>query len=126
VSGASSMHDPVFGCELVTTRLDKDGYAYHGRTRAHIAAWEAAFGPVPDGLVIDHGCRRRNCRAVHHLEAVTQSENERRKSMAYRVRRKQCAAGHALDGNRAVTPEGGVTCRLCNRAALGAAEGDGQ
>src|SRR5690348_15795085 len=79
--------DTTFGCELATGRRDKDGYAFHGQTRAHIAAWERAHGPVPNGLVLDHLCRRRHCCAVHHLEAVTQSENERRKSWSYRARR---------------------------------------
>jgi hypothetical protein len=113
----SSELDPVFGCQLVTSRLDRDGYAYHGKTRAHIAAWIAVNGPVPEGLVLDHQCRRRNCRAVHHLEPVTQSENELRKSWRYRARRSVCMKGHDLKLNGIVTPEGGRVCRTCNREA---------
>jgi len=115
----------LYGCDLVTSRLDRDGYAYHGRSRAHIVAWVETNGPVPDGMYIDHLCRRRNCRAVHHLEAVTRSENERRKSWAYRTRRVKCAAGHDLARCRVVTPEGGIVCRECNRAALGATDHQG-
>jgi len=112
-----SVRDPVFGCDLSTSRLDAHGYAYHGHTRAHIAAWTAENGAVSDGKVLDHICRRRNCMATIHLEPVTQSENEKRKRMAYRARIKLCPRGHSLDGqNRAVTPEGGVTCRVCNQA----------
>jgi hypothetical protein len=110
--------DSIFGCELVTSRLDADGYAYAGKSRAHILAWEAAHGPVPDGMEIDHLCRRRNCRAVHHLEAVTRLENDRRRSWSYRVRRTKCSAGHDLRTQRAVTEQGGITCRACNQAAL--------
>lgn len=113
----STLHDPVFGCELVTSRLDRDGYAYHGKTRAHIAAWVAKHGPVPSRLVLDHLCRRRNCKATHHLEAVTQRENERRKDWAYRTRRTHCARGHAMSENTVVTPERGIVCRSCNRDA---------
>lgn len=109
--------DAVFGCRLATGRLDADGYAYHGRTRGHIAAWEAVNGPVPDGLVLDHLCRVRRCQAPHHLEAVTQSENELRKRWAYRARRTHCAKGHPLT-HALVTPEGGRLCRTCHRAAM--------
>lgn len=109
--------DLTFGCELATQRLDRDGYAFHGRTRAHIAAWTAARGAVPPGLELDHLCRRRNCVALHHLELVTRDENERRKSARYRIARKICPAGHALERNRVITPEQGVVCRRCNQEA---------
>jgi hypothetical protein len=109
--------DPIFGCELATGRRDRDGYAFHGTTRAHIAAWVKANGPVPPGLELDHLCRVRHCCAVHHLEPITRSEQERRKSWRYRSRMKQCPRGHDLATNGIVTPEGGRVCRACNRAA---------
>lgn len=109
----------VFGCELATGRLDRDGYAYHGSSRAHIVAWWRVHGDVPEGLVLDHLCRRRHCSAVHHLEAVTQSENEKRKAWKYRARRGVCPKGHPLATNGVVTPEGGRVCRQCNRDARG-------
>lgn len=117
-------HDPIFGCRLATSRLDRDGYAYSGNgPRAHVIAYVEAYGPVPDGLVIDHLCRRRNCTAPHHLEAVSPSENERRKKHAYRMKRKRCKAGHDMAINRVLVGEtGGCVCRECNRAAM-AAEG---
>ncbi len=110
----------TFGCDLATGRLDKDGYAFHGRTRAHIVAWVAVNGSVPldtngKPMVLDHLCRRRNCRAPHHLEPVTQSENEKRKSWRYRARRIKCPQGHDLRLSGIVTPEGGRVCRECNR-----------
>jgi hypothetical protein len=105
----------AFGCDLATGRRDRDGYAFHGSTRAHIAAYVARYGPVPPGLEVDHMCRRRSCRSWWHLEAVTRSENEKRKRFGYRAKRTTCPCGHDLAGNRAVTPEGGVVCRICNR-----------
>lgn len=115
--------DLVFGCELAQGRADRDGYVFWGSTRAHIHRWTERMGvPVPEGHVLDHLCRRRNCVALHHLEPVTQSENEKRKAMKYRLRRARCMYGHDLNEHRAVTPEGGVVCRACNRAAP-AAEG---
>ena len=110
----SSELDPIFGCDLVTTRLDRDGYAYHGKSRAHVVAWINVHGPLPDGMEIDHLCRRRNCRALAHLEMVTRSENERRKSWRHRVKRSRCARGHDLSLHGIVTPEGGRICRACN------------
>jgi hypothetical protein len=112
----SAERDPVFGCELVTSRLDKDGYAYHGLSRAHIVAWEAAHGarPLDEGKPkpIDHLCRRRNCRALHHLELVTKRENELRKSWRYRAAIKRCPRGHSME-HALVTPEMGRLCRTC-------------
>lgn len=115
----STKLDPVFACELATGRCDRDGYAYHGKSRAHIVAWERAkLQRVPEGMELDHLCRRRNCCAVHHLELVTRSENERRKDWSYRVKREMCARGHDLRIYRVITPERGVLCRRCNQEAL--------
>ena len=114
----STVRDPVFGCLIATGRKDRDGYAFCGRTRAHIAAWVRTRGPVPDGLELDHLCRVRACCAVHHLEPVTRSEQEKRKFLHYRLRRTHCPAGHALVGsNRILTSFGGIVCRSCNNAA---------
>lgn len=111
--------DPAFGCHLATGRRDQDGYAFYGRTRAHIAAWEAEHGAIAEGMELDHTCRRRHCIALHHLELVTRSENEKRKSWRYLARRTHCPRGHALNVNAIVTPEGGRVCRACNQEAKG-------
>jgi hypothetical protein len=113
----STARDPLFGCELVTHRLDRDGYAFQGSSRAHIVAWVAANGPVPDGMVLEHWCARRNCRAVHHLEPVTQSENLKRRSWRYKMAMKACPKGHDLSINRIIVPPRGQVCRQCNKEA---------
>ena len=111
--------DPIFGCHLWTGRKDKDGYGLlSGWKRAHIAAWEAKYGAVPEGKRLDHECRRRNCCNTDHLEPVDQSENEKRKSWRRRVKRTTCKRGHDLKLSGAVTPEGGIVCRRCNQACL--------
>lgn len=108
--------DPdVFGCRLATGRCDSWGYAYHGRSRAHVVAWVAANGPVPPGMQLDHLCRRRNCTTLHHLEVVTPSENTLRQSWDRRIKRQRCPAGHDLNVSRVITPEQGIVCRICNR-----------
>src|SRR5262245_38540844 len=113
----SNMYDLVFGCEIALGRRDRDGYVLRGRDRAHRLAWERVHGPVPDGMELDHVCRRRDCIALHHLELVTRSENEKRKSWRYRMCREACANGHELRTTAIVTPEGGRVCRSCNREA---------
>jgi hypothetical protein len=45
---------------------------------AHRVSYEAAYGPIPAGLHIDHLCRVRKCVRPEHLEAVTQGENNLR------------------------------------------------
>jgi len=117
----STVRDPIFGCELWTGRLDRDGYGFHGRDRAHRVVWKRALGEIPEDMEPDHLCRRRACVALHHLELVTRRENELRKSWRYRARRMLCPRGHALADHGIVTPEGGRVCRQCNRDAEGQA-----
>jgi hypothetical protein len=112
--------DETFGCHLGTGRKDKDGYCYHGNSRAHIVAWERVNGPVPDGLVLDHLCARRHCIALSHLEAVTQSENLKRRSWKHKTSRKSCPKGHDWKVNMVIVPPRGVVCRQCNVDARGA------
>lgn len=118
MTALNTSRDPVFGCLLFCGKLDKDGYGYHGRSRAHIRAWEAEFGAVPEGFELDHRCRRRACVALHHLEAVTKSENQRRKSWRYLARQTHCPKGHDMATNRVVLPTKGIVCRTCNREAM--------
>lgn len=45
---------------------------------AHRVAYELWFGPIPDGLHIDHLCYVRPCVNPDHLEAIMPIENTRR------------------------------------------------
>jgi hypothetical protein len=110
-------HDKVFGCLLASGRTDRDGYVFHGSTRAHIAAWEREHGHRQEGMEVDHLCRNRSCCAIHHLELVTRSENEKRKKLRHRMKWK-CPKGHEWPLNRVLTKFGGVVCRQCNREAM--------
>ncbi len=113
--------DPVFGCWLWQGKVDtRDGYGVVLRRgqaprSAHRYVWTKERGEIAETLVLDHLCRVRLCCAPHHLEAVDQQENERRKSWRYRAKRTHCAKGHALALSGIVTSEGGRVCRDCNR-----------
>lgn len=82
--------DPETGCHLWQRYINPDGYGrirVNGRTiNAHVYYYELKFGPVPEGMELDHvrerGCRYRHCVNADHLEPVTTGENQRRGSNA--------------------------------------------
>lgn len=87
---------------------------------AHRYAYEAEYGPIPDGLHIDHLCRNRKCVNPAHLEAVTQRENSSR-GLSYRLLNgmdDSCINGHRYTlENTYVNPnkENDIRCRRCAR-----------
>ena len=110
-------HDPLYGCWLWRSdKLDRHGYGTYwttgGARQAHRFVYETLVGPVPEGMVLDHNCRRRACCRPAHLEPISGAENDRRRSWRYRSRMAKCPRGHSL-ATAIVTPEGG---RLCRRA----------
>lgn len=69
-------------CWVWQRRLSTQGY---GRTyadgrekQAHQVTWERVYGPVPEGLELDHLCRVRSCVNPAHLEAVPHPVNVQR------------------------------------------------
>lgn len=110
--------DEKTGCLLFLGSINQQtGYGYLGRRIAHRVAYEEAYGPIPDGLTIDHvharGCRYRNCIEPTHLEAVTSAENTRR-AMRVRPMATHCKRGHELSGeNLVVRQHNGRAERLC-------------
>lgn len=110
---------------LWTASVDSKGYgrvSVGGRVkRAHVAAWEAARGPVPPDVVLDHKCRIRHCCNPDCLEPVTHRENtlRGRSLAAERARRTHCPRGHELAGDNVYArPDRPNTreCRACKAA----------
>lgn len=99
--------DPVYLCWHWLGRLSEGGYGPHRQV------YEAEVGEIPQGMMLDHWCRRRDCCNPMHLEPVKQSTNERRKSWAWRTKLKQCQHGHDLYLHGRRTPEGGKICLVC-------------
>ena len=103
-------------CILWTGSIISSGYgnkyvAGRGMVLAHRLAYEAAIGPIPGGLEIDHLCRVKLCVNPDHLEAVTHQENVRRAIADV------CRRGHIIDEtNHYTNPKSGMRrCRICKQ-----------
>lgn len=101
--------------------LNDAGYgqiAIDGRPhRAHRVSYELMVGPIPDGLVLDHLCRNRQCVNPRHLEPVTDKINIQRAApfRAYE-QRTSCPSGHEYTPeNTRIDTEGYQRCRTCER-----------
>ena len=84
--------------------------------RAHRWSYERAIGPIPEGLVLDHLCRVRECVNPWHLDPKTIAENIRAPGSLCGKKqvRTTCRRGHAYGTTAYVNPNNGhKTCRVC-------------
>lgn len=44
-------------------------------TKAHVLAYQLAYGDVPDGMEVDHECGNPRCIEPEHLRAATRKQN---------------------------------------------------
>jgi HNH endonuclease len=113
------------GCWLWTGAQSRNGYGMFTRyddepgNCAHIWAFYAFFGEVPDGLELDHLCRTRLCVNPLHLEPVTHYENLHRSPLTVPSRNKaktHCPKGHPYNERNTAWWRGSRKCRICDAA----------
>lgn len=72
----------MIDCIIAPQKPDPKGYvrvSINGVTKsAHRVAYEEAFGPIPEGMTIDHLCATKACIEPTHMEVVTRAENTSR------------------------------------------------
>lgn len=75
--------DPETGCHIWTGSKGVYGYGCMSvgprrRQGTHRFAYELKYGPIPEGMTLDHLCRNPSCVNPDHLEPVTNAENVKR------------------------------------------------
>lgn len=79
--------------------------------KAHRVSWEWAYGPIPDGLTVDHLCMNTLCVRPDHLRLLTASKNAA-DAAARRVPKTRCKRGHDL-----TLPNAKIEGRKCRECA---------
>lgn len=91
-----------------------------GKTaQAHRIMYMEVFGPVADGMHIDHMCRNRGCVNPEHLRCVTHQENILAGATVPAMRAKitHCPQGHEYTPeNTEVSKRRQRHCKTCRRA----------
>lgn len=116
-------------CWEWTGRLNSKGYGVFtvGSSTAYSAhkwLWELLFGPVPEGMVLDHMCHNktdcnlgkhcphRRCGNPFHLRVTTPKENTQA-SPNYLGRRTECKWGHPYVEGSYYMGKVGRICYVC-------------
>lgn len=123
------------GCWFWTAGIDAEGYARFSagsHALAHRFAYDQFVGPIPAGFTVDHlchnedascpggvSCPHRRCVNPEHLRAVSPAENALSSSRTTAAKNKaktHCRRGHEFtDENTRVRPDGGRSCRQCEK-----------
>jgi hypothetical protein len=131
VNGPVAKNRPDLGrCWMWTASRVERGYAFlsvDGRhVPAHRVAYEHCYGPIPDGLILDHfACDNGQAGCVNpdHVRPATYRENNRRggSPSGINAAKTHCIHGHPLSGEnlrmRSGPENGRRRCVACHRIA---------
>jgi hypothetical protein len=116
--------DERTGCWNWIGPVNGNGYGTFNRGSgrvigAHVFAYEQKYGPVPEGMVLDHeACDNRRCVNPDHMKPKTQRANVIRSFHPNMVahRTGMCARGHVLsETGYYVRKNGTRNCAECRR-----------
>lgn len=117
--------EPNTGCLIWEGSVNLQGYATIQRRKissvpmlTHRFVYELSFGPIPEGLELDHLCRVRCCINPTHLEPVTHSENMKRSPLKPQRIATHCVHGHPFSGENLVLKKDRRACRECRRKSF--------
>jgi hypothetical protein len=111
-------------CWLWTGSRNEWGYGTLCKTKtepaglAHRLVFKLSGITIPEGKVVDHICRVRNCVNPKHLRIVTPAENATENSTspgAINKRKTHCNRGHALEGGNVQVLPHKRLCLICAR-----------
>lgn len=108
---ASKIEVDANSCWLWTACKNARGYGsvgFEGSSRlAHRVIYELLVGKVPQGLELDHICRRHACTNPAHLQPVTHNENVLRGTgaTARNAAKTHCVRGHELSTDNLVASD---------------------
>jgi hypothetical protein len=93
------------------------------RTYAHRAVFEAARGPIPEGMHVHHECGVRLCVNVEHLRLVTAAEHTKLHNPVLarytpERRRTHCKHGHEYTEANTYRHSGRRHCKTCARLRM--------
>jgi len=123
--------DPETECWYWLGSINNRGYGVWGGGNrgpwgtqfVHRIMWQQTYGPIPDGLVIDHKCRVRDCVNPAHLRLCTTAENNRfiyekwgGALTHHNAAKTHCPYGHEYTPeNTYVLSSGSRACKQCAR-----------
>jgi hypothetical protein len=83
------------GCWLWRGAIQGNGYGVI-QLLAHRVVFEMLKGMIPEGLTLDHRCKKRNCVNPKHLRVMSLAENSLsgNSPAAKNARRVRCQRGH--------------------------------
>ena len=115
-------------CWLYTGYINEKGYGQvykdEKMIRAHRVSWILAGNTIPNGYLIRHKCRSRNCVNPEHLETGTQRENMNDKirdgTLSHKLTEEQVRQIKTRTGSgEVIAKEFGVTRQTINNIRSG-------